>query len=279
VPKGILTALPYAHQGHNQGGVKEASMSRPLDVDPDWEPLSDEFMWRLRTAGPGPGPLSTHNSYGIAQIVWPVIRRRLSHWKDHQEDVLQNTLIAIMRGLPTFDPSKEGRAECKFEAWAQKIAERKCLDFLRMVKRDPISLEDWLEGNDDDEQSPRQLASTEPSPESQLEIEEAIKEKAEKVRQETIETRERRDRDGQHFERALEKLENPRYRMVICARFEHQISQGDYHFAADASRKLGNKQLVKWEDVAARTGIPLNSCKRLHTPARQELSRQWWAAL
>jgi RNA polymerase sigma factor (sigma-70 family) len=254
-------------------------MTSPLDVDPDAEPLSDEFMWQLRTAGPGPGALSTDDVHGIAQIVWPVITRRLSDWKDHQADVRNDTLIAVICGLPDFDPNKEGKAKCKFEAWARTIAKNKCIDFLRKVKDGPTSLEAWLEGNDDDERLPRQVASTEPSPESQLEIKEAIKEKAEKVRQETIAIRERRDRDGQHFERALQKLENPLHRMVICTRFEHQIRQGDYQFAVDASSKLGNKQLVKWEEVAARTGIPLNTCKKLHTPARQELSRQWWAAL
>ncbi len=100
-------------------------------TSPDAPAQYTEEGARVAAAQAGDRPALEHLLRDHQAQVYAVCRRITGNDTDAL-DATQEALIAVVRGLPTFD----GRA--KFSTWAYRIATNSCLDELRRRRRRPL---------------------------------------------------------------------------------------------------------------------------------------------
>jgi RNA polymerase sigma-70 factor (ECF subfamily) len=73
------------------------------------------------------GEASAYHAFlkGLAGHLRAFLRRRLGHWPDEVEDLVQETLLAVHNQRHTYDPAQP------LTAWVQAIAKYKLVDLLR----------------------------------------------------------------------------------------------------------------------------------------------------
>ncbi len=143
------------------------------------------------------------------------------------EDTAQESLLRVLNSLDTF----EGRSQ--FTTWAYKIAARVALNELRRRRWRDVSLE-GLTGEEADDSAPRQIASSDPLPESAIERADLTR-RVQRILAEELTPRQRAAMDAIHMQgvpmeevaRRMNTNRNALYKLLHDARLrlKHRLER------------------------------------------------------